>query len=884
MAGQRVPAGPLPRAWPLVGRGQELDLIAGAIGDADLSGVVLAGEPGVGKTRLATESLAIAERVGFGTARAIATRAASSIPLGALAPLLAPTDARADLRHDAIQEAVEGLTTRSDEQPFMLLVDDAHLLDDASATVLHHLAVGSPVFVVATVRVGEPEPDPVAAIWKDDLAHRIDIGPLRRPDVERLLLEVLGASIDGATLADLWWASRGNPLFLRELVTGALEAGFLIDDGGVWRMRASLAASPRLVELVEARLADLDEPEWAALEILAFGEPLPITELTSLIPEPVAESLDRRGLLTLDMVGRRREVRLAHPIHGEVIRERTRPLRAMAVQRRLAETMQEAGVRRENALRVAVWTLESDGEADPELMLTAARQALFAHDEDLSERLARVAVEDGVGADGGQILGEALYRQGRHAEAVEALGRVVGDAVSDDQRALVALSMAEALFNGLGRLDEAEALLSSTEAAITDAGWQAEFLALRGAYRLLGGDPRGALALVEPLLRAPHPRAFVVAGTVAGPALAVMGRCDESIDVADRAFAAHIELGAQQILAHPGIHLVARALALGEAGRFEEAEATARAGYEGAVGERAREGQAWFALIRARTLWLTDLVEAIRWFREGAAVFGRLGYGGQRRWCLAGGALVAAHRGDVAAARALLAAVAELPSEHIGMMLSDVERAYGWVEVAEGGTATSLDRFRHAADIAAEAACPALEAAALHDRARLGEAAEVADRLERVAAQVDGHLAAGRARHASALAGGRPGAVEAAAAGFEEIGALVLAAEAFAQASKAWRDGGEPRRGDRCAQQASRLAEGVGGLETPAMRLSGEAAVLTARELEVATLAANGLTNKQIAAQLVLSVRTVGNHLQRVYEKLGVGGREELRETIDARG
>jgi DNA-binding CsgD family transcriptional regulator len=55
---------------------------------------------------------------------------------------------------------------------------------------------------------------------------------------------------------------------------------------------------------------------------------------------------------------------------------------------------------------------------------------------------------------------------------------------------------------------------------------------------------------------------------------------------------------------------------------------------------------------------------------------------------------------------------------------------------------------------------------------------------------------------------------------------------------------------------------------------------LTPREREVAELAAQDLTSREIAEQLVLSARTVENHLQRAYEKLGVGGRRELREAL----
>lgn len=87
MAPRSEPAG-VQLEWPLVGRGGELEQVSRALARDDLSGVVLYGPGGVGKTRLASECLALGDQAGFATARAVATRASRSITLGALAPLL----------------------------------------------------------------------------------------------------------------------------------------------------------------------------------------------------------------------------------------------------------------------------------------------------------------------------------------------------------------------------------------------------------------------------------------------------------------------------------------------------------------------------------------------------------------------------------------------------------------------------------------------------------------------------------------------------------------------------------------------------------------------------------------------------------------------------
>jgi DNA-binding NarL/FixJ family response regulator len=76
--------------------------------------------------------------------------------------------------------------------------------------------------------------------------------------------------------------------------------------------------------------------------------------------------------------------------------------------------------------------------------------------------------------------------------------------------------------------------------------------------------------------------------------------------------------------------------------------------------------------------------------------------------------------------------------------------------------------------------------------------------------------------------------------------------------------------------RARELAAQCEGAWSPALKQAKSQSVLTPREQEIVTLAASGLSSKQIADQLVVSVRTVDNHLHRAYTKLGVESREEL--------
>ena len=78
------------------------------------------------------------------------------------------------------------------------------------------------------------------------------------------------------------------------------------------------------------------------------------------------------------------------------------------------------------------------------------------------------------------------------------------------------------------------------------------------------------------------------------------------------------------------------------------------------------------------------------------------------------------------------------------------------------------------------------------------------------------------------------------------------------------------------AVRAQQLAQTCEGARTPALAAIAAPLPLTSREREIVTLAAGGLSNRQIAERLVVSVRTVENHLYRACTKLGITDRTEL--------
>jgi DNA-binding NarL/FixJ family response regulator len=201
--------------------------------------------------------------------------------------------------------------------------------------------------------------------------------------------------------------------------------------------------------------------------------------------------------------------------------------------------------------------------------------------------------------------------------------------------------------------------------------------------------------------------------------------------------------------------------------------------------------------------------------------------------------------------------------------------AQAWVAAAEGGVSEAVALAWQAATVAASQDQSAVEVLALHTAVCLGDRT-VADRLARLATQVDGPYTLAAAAHAVALATDDGSELYAASVKLEQIGALLLAADAAAQAAVVHTRHNRRGSAQTATARAHRLAQACEGARTPALAALTAPPRITHREREIITLAASGLSNSDIAQRLVVSVRTVENHLYRASTKLGTSNRAEL--------
>jgi DNA-binding CsgD family transcriptional regulator len=210
---------------------------------------------------------------------------------------------------------------------------------------------------------------------------------------------------------------------------------------------------------------------------------------------------------------------------------------------------------------------------------------------------------------------------------------------------------------------------------------------------------------------------------------------------------------------------------------------------------------------------------------------------------------------------------------------TDLRQARAWTAAAAGDLPAAREELEAAADLGEQIGDLIGATSALHGLARLGHARDAATRLAALATQVDGDLVTARATYAGAAAARDSQALGKVSGDFEEMGALLYAAEASAEAAVLLRRAGQARHAAALEQKAVRLLARCEGAATPVQIITARVR-LTPGELDAAVQAAAGRSNKQIASHMRLSVRTVESHLQRAYEKLGVSSRHELADAL----
>ncbi|MCK8679954.1 helix-turn-helix transcriptional regulator [Streptomyces lichenis] len=798
-------------------------------------------------------------------------------------------------------------------------IDDAHLVDDASGLRLHRLVAAGRLSVLATSRRDAPAPAGIDKLWVDRLIDHVDVAPFDRAALRDVLRARLGGHTDAPTLERLWAATHGNALMLRELVDYAVERGSLRPAGGVW-VWEGLTDPPghRLSEVIRLGLRDLGHEERELVNMLAVAEPLDLDIAAAFGLGHAAESLDLRGIVAVRHEGTRVELRLAVPLSRVVVASRMSGLTAQRLRRQVADAMESTGPQQpEDVLRVVSLRIEAGLVPEREQLLVAARAAVRRRIHHLAERLCLLALcvavpgkppRRGSVSDFGEgtqalcrlvayalrnsdapadtlraalLLGEVLIGRGCHEEAEAVFDTALSAGVEMERAEYVAAVHARVvnLAWRLRRVPDAGAVLDRALDAV-GPGEAGVLHGSRALIAMMSDRLREAVEIGEAVLRTGDVPPAVAQGLVPVVALAraELGDPVGASELLSRHRGASFEWDPDAVVLLEA--LAARCLWL--AGNLREAADALDAPH------RYDEADRWPALLqtvlaRARLARLCGRPQrAVALLRQAVAVDTAHEWPVTRAWPLAQLAGALAESGQHAEALRTLVEARTVQSEGVSHPIADDEIAFdrALVLAHTGDRSGAASGALELADRAAAGGRPMTALAALHLVARIKENASYRfqARARQLAASCGGAAARAMADHIQALAEADGQALIRVSRQFGEMGALPLAAEAAAQAARAHRAAGQRRKGREAWAICEDLLSG-GACALPAWTVNesrGDLAPLTPREREVAALAATGMSNRDIAVRLVVSVRTVENHLHRIYHKLGITARQAL--------
>ena len=895
--------------------------------------LVLEGAAGMGKTTLWNAGVQDAAAGGIRVLRAAPAESETSLSFSGLGDLLdpvldealapLPAGQRSALSRALVLEEADGASpdahavgvavlnafrALAEAGPQLVAVDDVQWLDPASAAALAYAArrlTHEPVGLLLAKREGieSTVESELRRSFPPDRFVEIEVGPLDVGALHRIVLDQLGVALPRPLLTEVHQASGGNPFYALELVRMLQRSGISVEAGH------RLPVPDSLHELVHGRVLAL--PPASRDYLLAAAA---LSHPTTKIVE-AATGVSRRDGLTparearvVELEGDR--IRFTHPLLASGAYETADPLRRAEMHARLAELVEDPEARGRHlaasvdepdeavaaaldeaahharargGLRAAALLLDRARELTPddrpEDALRRAVEAANLHFESGDSPRAELQLEDVIRRlPAGRQRASALVRLGRvrsfeaQAEGVDLYLQAVSEAEGDREILAVAHEgVAACLFRIRERLDDAvehAELAAGLALAFGDEALASEAL----TSRLLPETLLGREAATETLDRALALQDAAKDRRVLGQPLCMAcvhwwwtDALEQARDVLVEMLRRSQELGDEASFPYVLVLLGQVECVLGD---FESALARALEGQEASEQSGQHTSFVYNVALESLALAYLGRVDAAR-VAASRALERVLATGGRPAELVAFAALghleLALGAADEAAAQLEPATdfvrqqgisepgATRFVIDHVEALVElgrrdEAAALLDWYE----GNATRLDR---ASALAATARCRGLLASADGEvevaLAAYARALELHARVDVPLDRARTLLALGAAQRRAKRRREARQTLEAALASFEELGAAVWAERARAELR----------------------------------RISGRAATpgaLTPAEERVASLVAEGKTNKEIAAALFLSERTVEGHLSKVYGKVGVRSRTELARTLPA--
>jgi DNA-binding CsgD family transcriptional regulator len=911
----------------LVGRRRERDAVAAALDDArrGLAAILITGDPGIGKTELLRQAAEQAREAGFRVLSAAGGEVERELPYAALVDLLGGLgddatsalpefqrqvldvvllrgDAAGPLEPRAVALAVLGaLEEVAGHEPTALVFDDLHWTDAASGHALSFALrrlQASPLAIIGTKRPRVRSPLDLRAILSSERLRDVLMGPLDPDTLAEVLAGRLGHRPSVPVLHRILELSAGNPLVGLELGRAAQ------DDPGLLSTLDAQRLPERLRRLIGSRLARLSPHQRRAMaEVAAMSRPTDalITEMG--IPREVIRAARDAGVV--------RETDdhwdFTHPLVRSAAASLLTPSERRALNARLA------GVVTDEVARAGHVAHSADGpeEAAAALVEAGARRAAYRGAPMEAALLAERAVELTEPAAKNpwferMLLAARLRHQaGDNPNAQRLLSAAIAGAPPDRRaRAILELARVEMFTSGMAAITRLRAALRDS----VNDGTRAEIhLELADGLRLSERLPvarRHARLAVGCAERVDDGRLLAQALSIAGLlAFNATGRVDD--DLIDRVL--RLE---KPMPAHPWLETRAAALNMGHilvwAGRFGRARDVLEAidPSSPAANPDANQGALWYLAVA--DFWTGRWSEAETRISTLVRVSETRGEANDSILIL--GALVAAHRGDPAAP-----ALAEGARRAAALARSDRFMAFadyvlGFWSLSQGDAAAAVSHLERSLEVerrigvvvpgATFTVPESIEALAMAGRVSEAKqlAAAFALRQRRWQATM---FRAGVARALAILAMAEGDLHRAAHILKPWLEPEPLAQLPFLRARAQLVSGRLLRRRRHRAQAREAIVRARETFEALGARLwaaqadaelrrigdrPGSGRELTPTEARIAELAVGGRTNREIAENLFLSVKTVEWNLTRVYGKLQVRSRAQLAARFAADG
>ena len=775
-------------AWPLTGRSEEMRLIEAAISDPETSGVIVCGAAGVGKSRIAREALLLAAAKGCEERWVVGTSSARALPLGALASWAGPEGRES---FQLVRGVIESLTSASPGNRVVVGVDDVHLLDDLSTFVVHQIVQRAAAKVVLTIRDGVSIPDGTQELWKVGQFDRLDLQPLSRDETTVLVSAVLGGSLEADAARRLWELTRGNVLYVRNIVEQQVAEGRLTEQHGYWRWVGDPVMPPSLIELIESRIGALSTSVRDVIDALAVGEPIELGSLARITAPAAVEEADIRGLITLEPIDGGVEARVVHPLYGEVRRRRAGATRLRRLRGRIATELAASEARDDMrvVVRRATLSLDSDLEPDPNLLNRAAQGATWLAHLPLANRLADAAIRAGAGTEAYFIRAHALSWLDRGKEADALLAELSTSELSDTDRARLAYLRANNMLFALANPGEAKNLIDAA-ARSTPPHARGCINAFVTVYWFVMGKPEAAMQASADLALDQLP---AVAGSSTAWAIASIaaeaGRTAEAVAAAD---AGYVAAARSFDTPHTRFNIADASIsALLLSGQMRNAGIVAEGARQQAADLPGIAHALGTALAGRAALGAGHLYTASSLLCQAVQALDSAGHGlGWGYRYQLPHSIAMAMRGACDEAAAALAAADEWqrPFRDNGARAWDNERslARAWVAASQGAVTEAIKTVLSAAETAGANAQFAAEVMCLQTATQFGDASSV-HRLRELEALVEGPRGGVAARFAAALHAGDGAELAAVSEDFEQMGDLVAALDSAAHAALVYR-------------------------------------------------------------------------------------------------